>query len=137
MHQLLADIVLLLHAAVVVFVIGGAIALPLGHAKRWRWVDAPGFRYTHLAGVGFIVLQSWLGATCPLTTLESWLRQQAGGPGYAKGFIEHWLHQLLFYEAPAWVFVAVYSAFGLVVLIGWLRYPLRRKPAAHAPWRAP
>ena len=131
MHQILADIVLLLHAAVVLFVIGGALALPLGHAKSWRWVDAPGFRYTHLAGVGFIVLQSWLGATCPLTTLESWLRQQAGGAGYSQGFIEHWVHRMLFYEAPTWVFVGIYSAFGLLVLAGWMHFPVRRMPAAH------
>jgi polyferredoxin len=73
--------------------------------------------------IGFIVVQSWLGQVCPLTTLESWLRVQAGSASYQRSFIEHWVQRLLFWEAPSWVFALVYSVFGLVVLLVWWRFP--------------
>jgi len=126
--QLLADAVLILHFAVVAFVVGGALAVLLGQGRGWRWVRAPLFRWAHLGAIGFVVLQAWLGAHCPLTVLESWLRWQARSAGYDTSFIEHWVQRLLYYEAPPWVFVLVYSLFGLGVLWLWWRFPPR-------PWR--
>ena len=125
-YQLLADAVLLAHFAVVLFVIGGLVAVVAGNLSgRWLWVNRPGFRLAHVAAVGVVVAQAWLGQVCPLTTLESWLRVRAGTVPYSKSFIEHWLQAVLFYEAPAWVFVLVYTMFGLVVLVAWWRFPPR------------
>jgi hypothetical protein len=126
MYQALADAVLLLHLAVVVFVVGGLLAIVAGRLASWRWVDALWFRIAHLAAIGFVVVQAWLGQTCPLTTLESWLRVQAGTAGYSAGFIEHWVQAILFYEAPGWVFTVLYSVFGLLVAATWWAFPPRR-----------
>ena len=122
----LADAVLVLHAAIVLFVVGGLVAVWVGNGLRWRWVNAWWFRLAHLAAIAFVVVQSWLGQTCPLTTLESWLRGRAGAAGYERGFIEHWLQKLIFYEAPAWVFVLAYTAFAALVIVAWWRFPPRR-----------
>jgi hypothetical protein len=62
-----------------------------------------------------------------LTTLESWLRALAGSAPYHDGFIAHWVQRILFYEAPAWVFVTAYSLFGLLVAVVWWRYPPQRR----------
>jgi len=126
--QLLADAVLVLHAGIALFVVAGLPLIAIGRRRRWHWVDAPGFRLTHLAAVLVIAAQSWLGAACPLTTLENWLRLQAHGPVYNGGFVEHWLQRLLFYQAPPWVFVTIYTLFGLLVVLFWLRFPPRRGP---------
>lgn len=126
MFQALADAVLLLHLAVVVFVIGGFAAIVAGRLWAWHWVDSLRFRAVHLGAIAVVVVQAWLGQTCPLTTLESWLRLQAGGPGYQVGFIEHWVRSILFYEAPTWVFTLLYSVFGLLVLASWWHFPPRR-----------
>ena len=83
------------------------------------------FRLLHLAAIATVVAQSWFGVTCPLTTLESWLRFQAGGEAYQTSFIEHWLRWLLFYEAPSWVFSLAYSLFGLLVVASWWFFPPR------------
>lgn len=130
MYQALANLVLLLHLAVVVFVVGGLVATVVGNFLAWPWVNTYRFRLLHVAAIAVVVLQAWLGQTCPLTTFESWLRLQAGTAGYSKGFIEHWVHQLLFYEAPGWVFTLAYSAFALLVLATWWRFP-PRKAACH------
>ena len=125
-YQLLADIVLVLHFAVVLFVVGGLMAVLVGNWLGWRWVNNLWFRLAHLAAIGYVVVQSWFGITCPLTTLESWLREQAGLPSYSESFIEHWVQGLLFYQAPFWVFALVYTVFGALVLLSWWFYPPRR-----------
>jgi hypothetical protein len=47
-------------------------------------------------------------------------------PSYSKSFIEHWVQRVVFYEAPFWVFVLAYTAFGLLVAWAWWRFPPRR-----------
>lgn len=125
MYEALANTVLVLHTAVVLFVVGGLVLVVVGNLIGWNWVNGISFRLLHLAAIGTVVAQSWLGATCPLTTLESWLRRQAGSEAYDSSFIEHWLHQFLFYEAPGWVFTLAYSLFALLVAASWWFFPPR------------
>jgi len=127
-YQLLADAVLALHVAIVAFVVGGLVAVIAGNVLHWRWVNGLGFRIAHLGAIVFVVAQTWLGMACPLTSLEVWLRVRARQGGYSGSFIEHWLQRLLYYDAPPWVFTAVYSLFGLAVLATWWYFPPRRKP---------
>lgn len=116
---LLADAVLLLHVLFVAFVVLGLLAIYLGGILGWRWVRHRRFRLVHLGAIGYVVVQAWLGAVCPLTTLEMALRAEAGSATYAGSFIQHWLQRLLYYTAPEWVFVAVYTLFGSLVLASW------------------
>ena len=122
-YSLLADAVLTLHVGVVAFVVVGLALIVVGNLRRWRWVNALGFRLAHLVAIGVVVAEGWLGVTCPLTTLEMWLRAQDGAETYGGSFIEHWLQRLLYYEAPAWVFALGYSLFGLLVLAAWWLFP--------------
>jgi hypothetical protein len=122
-YQLLADVVLAAHFAIVVFVVGGLVLIVAGNFYGWRFVNGWWFRLAHLAAIGVVVAQAWLGVVCPLTTLESWLRVQAGDAAYETSFVEHWLTSLLFYEAPAWVFTSAYTVFGIAVLAAWWRFP--------------
>lgn len=119
---LLADLVLLLHAALVLFVVAALPLVWLGNARGWAWVNRRNFRLLHLAAIAIVVAESWLGIECPLTTLEAWLRLQAGQTVHGQGFIAHWVGRLLFYDAPAWVFTAVYSLFGSAVAWTWWRF---------------
>jgi hypothetical protein len=125
-YQPLADAVLVIHFGVVLFVVGGLVVVVAGNWLRWRWVNQLWFRLAHLAAIAVVVLQAWLGQYCPLTTFESWLRVQAGAAAYERSFIEHWLQRLIFYEAPFWVFTVAYTAFAVLVLLVWWRYPPRR-----------
>lgn len=116
---LLADSILVVHVLFVCFVVFGLVAVYLGYVLNWLWVRNLRFRLLHLAAISLVVLQSWLGVICPLTMWEMALRKQAGAETYAGSFIQHWLHQLLYYTAPEWVFIVLYSVFGLLVLVSW------------------
>lgn len=120
---LLADAVLVIHLGIVVFVVGALVLVIAGNRLGWAWVNHLWLRVAHLGAIGFVVAESWLGITCPLTTLESWLRALAGTSAYDKGFIEHWIQRALFHEAPPWVFIVTYTVFFLMVVALWRVYP--------------
>lgn len=125
----LADLVLVVHALFVGFVVAGFGAILLGLARGRPWARNPWFRYAHLAAIGIVVVQSWFGVECPLTTLETALRVRAGQSGYAGSFIQDWLGRILFYRAETWVFTTVYTLFGTaVLLVWWFAPPVRRGP---------
>ncbi|PXX90362.1 DUF2784 domain-containing protein [Marinobacter vulgaris] len=126
-YQVLADTVLAVHVSVVVFVVMGLVLVLAGNRLNWRWVNNIWFRLAHLGAIGVVVAEAWLGVVCPLTTLEMWLRSKAGVEGYSGSFIEHWLQQILYYDAPAWVFVTAYTLFGLLVVVAWWRFPPRHR----------
>ncbi|MBC7686508.1 MAG: DUF2784 domain-containing protein [Bdellovibrionales bacterium] len=128
LYQHLANAVLIAHVGIVLFIIGGLVLTLVGAACKWHWVKNFWFRALHLAGIGYITMEAWLGIVCPLTTLELWLRERAGQAVYEGDFIAHWLRQLMFYEAPPWVFMAAYSAFGLLVALAWVLAPPVRPP---------
>lgn len=115
----LADALLALHVATVLFVVGLLPLVLAGGALGWRWVRHFGLRLTHLGLMIFIAAQTWLGQLCPLTLWEQALRRTAGQGSYGESFIEHWLSRLLYWDAPWWVFVAAYTGFALVVLMAW------------------
>lgn len=121
--QLLADAVLTLHVALVLFVVGGLVLVLVGNLFGWRRVNGLWFRLAHLASIVFVAVQTALGFECPLTTLESWLRSKTDSDVYSGSFIEHWLQALLFWEAPPWVFMAAYSAFAFIVALAWWYFP--------------
>jgi hypothetical protein len=118
-YRLLADAVLLVHFAFVVFVVVGLVLILVGGAFGWDWVRRRSFRIAHLAAIGVVVLQSWLGVLCPLTTLEMWARGRSGGETYAGGFVAYWVEKVLYYDAPAWAFVVAYTLFGALVIAAW------------------
>lgn len=119
LYLLAADALLVTHVLFVAFVVFGLLLILIGKVLSWSWVRNPRFRLNHLIAIGIVVLQSWFGMICPLTTWEMALRAKAGDTVYAGTFISHWLDKLLYYQAPAWVFVLAYTAFGLAVLASW------------------
>ena len=135
LYKLAADVVVVLHAGYVSFVIFGQLAVLIGILCRWKWVRNARFRWLHLIAISIVVVESLLGIVCPLTTLEDWLRTRAGQAGYRGDFVGHWVHELLFYDAPAWVFTLVYTAFGLVVVATFVVAPPRRSPRLPTPRR--
>ena len=117
-----ADLVLVLHFAYVMFVGGGLLAIWVGYALRWQWVRNLWFRVLHFAAIAIVAAEALVGVMCPLTILEDALRpgREAGG-----SFLQRWLHAVMFWDWPLWVFTALYLAFTAVVAATFLLLPPR------------
>lgn len=123
-----ANLVLALHIGFVVFVVVGLIVIYLGYFLGWPCVRNFVFRILHILAIGVVAVQSWFGVICPLTTLEMWLRSKAGGDTYSGSFIQHWMQDILYIDAPAWVFTVCYTFFGALVLASWFVVSPKKAP---------
>jgi Protein of Unknown function (DUF2784) len=102
-YRWLADLVLVLHAGFVGFVmLGGLLVL--------RW---PRVAWVHLPVVAWGAGIEFAGGICPLTPLENHWRRLAGEAGYGGGFVEHYLLAALY---PDGLTRTVQVALGLLVL---------------------
>jgi hypothetical protein len=132
-YQYLADVVVAIHAVYIGFVLFGQLAILVGAALRWTWVRNVWFRWAHLAAIVLVALEAILGVVCPLTLWEDELRH-AGGEQVAEGtFIGRCLHDLVFYDAPAWVFTTCYIAFAGLVILTFAIVPPRRRRTCSSP----
>ena len=112
-YRLLADFMVVVHFAFVLFAIGGGFFV-----RRWgrlAWLHLPSFLWATL-----IALKGWI---CPLTPLENWFRVKGGEVGYGMSFVEHYVEPLLY---PALLTRNLQILLGLFLLIlnlgiyGWI-----------------
>ncbi len=116
---MLADAVLALHVLVVLFNVGGMVAIIAGGLRGWTWSRHRGFRLTHLVLVAFVTLEALFGITCPLTAWEDSLRARET----TQTFVGRFLTWLIYWDAPPWVFAAAYTAFLVSVAWAWRKWP--------------
>ncbi|MDH3978131.1 MAG: DUF2784 domain-containing protein [Gammaproteobacteria bacterium] len=132
MYSLLANTVLVIHAAFIMFVVLTVPCIYIGKALNWRWVRLYWLRVTHVIGICMVAAQAWAGVICPLTTLEMWLRDKGGLATYADSFISHWLQRLIYWDLPAWIFVVIYSFFALLIFLTWHVVPPSKNTTSSA-----
>ncbi len=126
MKLLLADLILLVHFAFVLFVVGSLPLIWIGAATGWSWIRSFRFRALHLAAILFVSAEALAGIWCPLTVWEDALR----GIDAEKSFIARWVHALLYYDLPPAAFTAAYVGFAVLVALTWWRVPPRRRDGA-------
>lgn len=85
-YLILADCVLALHFAFILWVVFGVLA------TRRR----PVLRWFHIACLVWGVLVELTPWPCPLTLLENWLELKAGVSPYQGGFLLHYLDKLVY-----------------------------------------
>ncbi len=122
--SLLADLVVICHFLLVLFVVASQVLVLIGRMVGWHWIRNRIFRVTHVVVVAFIALQSLIGNLCPLTVWEYRLRQGAGQ--VVEGdvfFLARLLRLIMFYDLPAWFFDVIYVAFGLLVILTFFLIP--------------
>lgn len=84
--RLLADLTVALHAAFLLFVVGGVVLV-----ARW-----PKLLVVHVLCVAWGAYTEFTFTVCPLTPLENHFRRLAGESGYAGGFIEHYVIPVIY-----------------------------------------
>jgi len=123
MYRLLADLVVVVHLAFVLFVLLGAVLVLRN--PRCLWL--------HLPALAWGAWIEFTGRICPLTPLENLLRREGGGAGYATTFIEHYVEPILYPPSLSreaqWLFGAIALAVNVVLyLVVYARHRATRKP---------
>lgn len=122
-YSLAADLVVIFHLIFAGFVIFGFFALVVGSIFGWAWTYRKRFRIGQLLCVVFVASEALFGVTCPLTALENQLLRAAGRSGYDRSFAGQLANQLLFYDAPEWVFSLIYVTLAFFSLLAFLISP--------------
>ncbi len=106
--KLLADIVLAVHAAWVLFNVLGPL---------WCW-KRPAWRVAHLATLASTMLVMAIRGVCPLTDLENYfLARSAPSAPYTGGFIARFLGKLVYWEVTPGALAAA-TGFWLILWLG-------------------
>jgi hypothetical protein len=96
--KLAADLVVLLHFALILFVVLGGLVV-------FRW---PRFMWLHMPAAAWGAFIEFSGRVCPLTPLENRLRIAAGETGYSGGFIEAYLIPVVYPDSlTRWVQISL------------------------------
>jgi hypothetical protein len=120
-YSLAADMVVMVHFAFILFVIGGGLLV-------LKWPKAAIVHIPCAAWGAVVVLGGWV---CPLTPLEQHLRALAGGTGYTGGFIDNYIMPLIY---PPGLTRTVQVILGVIVLtanLGLYRWVFKRRADKH------
>ena len=129
-NSFIADLIVVIHLAYVIMVVGGLFVILIGGFLKWRFVRIFWLRAVHLAMILIVVLEALLGIVCPLTDWEYDIRTAAGQHDVSNmSFIARLVHYLIFFEFPEYVFTIGYCLFAIAVIISWRLFPPR------IPWK--
>jgi hypothetical protein len=104
LFQAVADLVVLVHLAFIVFVVLGGVL-----ARRWRWIP-----WVHVPFLLWSALLEFCGWMCPLTPLENWLRRAGGASAYTGSFVEQYVLPIVY---PAALTRQAQVALGLLLCL--------------------
>ena len=125
-YRALADAVVVVHVAFIVFVAAGGLL-------AWRW---PRVLWAHVPAVAWGLGGVTVGVDCPLTPLEKALRRRGGEPAYEGGFVDRYVEGVMFPESFTPVLRAVAAA---LIVAGWAGALVRARrtgePGRVAGWR--
>ncbi len=114
-----ADLILILHFIIVIFVTGLFFLIPLGYKLNWCWQRNKKIRLFHLGLILLVTIETVLGITCPLTIIENNLR----GIITSNSFIAIWITRLLFWNFSKEFFILVYFLCLIWTTIMWKKFP--------------
>ena len=116
-YRLLADLVVVVHLGFLAFVgVGGVLA--------WRW---PALLWAHLPALAWGAASVGVGLACPLTALEKSLRELAGDRGYAGGFVDRYVEDVVY---PSELTPLLRALVAAAVVAGYAGLLARRRAAA-------
>ena len=130
LYALLADLIVAIHIAYVVYVAGGLVAILIGALRGRKWIHNPWFRVTHLLAILIVVMEIFLKLNCPLTTWENLARAAAQRRVDGSAFMDRLLTFILIGAAPRWVINGAYFVFAVAIAATFFWAPPSWKRAA-------
>jgi len=152
MYNFLADVVVGIHLAFLLFTLLGQLVILVGVVCKWQWVRNPWFRFIHLAFIVFVAFEYMISFECPLTTWEYdfrtlALREDARSQGLKaeeidayvrehrrtqdeRSFVGRFMNQIVFFEdldPLHWAFAVGYITFAAIVIATFVFAPPRFK----------
>ena len=118
---LLADIILIIHFGLVIFVTSFFFLVPLGWKYKWKWLQNRRLRLIHLGLMLVITTETIFGIACPLTTIENFFR----GVYISNSFLTTWLYKIIFWDLPSQFFLGLYILCFGWTLIMWRIFPFK------------
>ena len=118
---LIADIVLIFHFCIVIFITFGFFLIPIGYKFGWVWIENLKLRIFHCGMMMFVTLETVLGITCPLTSIENNLR----GIYESTSFVSYWIKQIIYWDSPTQFFIILYCMFLVWTFLMWKLFPPR------------
>ncbi len=119
----MADAILYLHVAIILFNVFGLIAVPLGAWRGWSFVRVFWWRALHVASWTLVALQALLNRLCFLTLWQDALMLRVGETPSGGPLVQEWIMRLIFWPLPLWAFTALYAVLWVYVLVLWWRVP--------------
>jgi hypothetical protein len=117
LYVLMADLVVVIHVAFIVFVGGGSL---LARRRPWlAWLHAPSLTWA--------VASITIGTPCPLTALEKLLRRLAGEGAYAGGFVDHYVEGVVY---PASLTPLIQAMALTAIVVGYRSFYRRQRLAS-------
>jgi hypothetical protein len=123
----LSGFVLYFHLAVILFIIFGFIAIPLGAKLQWRFIHEFWWRLAHLVSMVIVAIQAIFGKACFLTYIQSDLLKDAGKKRYTVPFIQTYIDRMIYYNFPIWAFSIIYVILFLYTIYVWFKFPPKIK----------
>jgi hypothetical protein len=117
LYSLMANWVVVVHLAFIVFVGAGSLL-------AWR---CPWLVWLHAPCLIWAVASITIGLPCPLTSLEKLLYRMADEEAYASGFVDHYVEGVVYPES----LTPLLRAMGfLLVIVGYAGFYRRQRTAS-------
>ena len=118
-----ADLVLIFHFGIVIFITSLFVMIPVGYKFKWNWPRNRKLRSIHLFLIFLVTTETVFGLTCPLTLIEHNLR----GIYISNTFVNSWLQNLLYWNFPKEFFLISYILCLMWTIFMWNRFPPSNK----------
>ena len=118
-NYIIADIILLIHFLIIIFVVSLFIFIPVGYKFNWKFLKNKIIRVVHISLMTIVTIESLIGVHCPLTVLENKFR----GVLYHTSLISRILKEIVFWQFPSYFFLIAYILCLFLTIFLWWRYP--------------
>ena len=116
---LIADFILVIHFLIVIYVTAGILLIPIAYKMDWQIFKNKKLRVLHLLLISFVTFESIFGLTCPLTSIENYLRNILN----KQSFVSYWLQKIIFWDLPNIYFLILYCTCLTLTICWWKFFP--------------